>query len=117
MDLSTPPHELPTRLLAFILTLSMLGGLANYITRLRTGPLRTHWLLELVADLVYSLSAGLVVWYVATASQMCDYYAAALAIVAGHLGAKLFVQVQGLFHDWITARFPSGKGPGSMEEQ
>jgi hypothetical protein len=104
MDPSIPPDQLPPRLVAFITGLSLLGGLSHFLGQLRAGRHRSHWAIELAADLSYALAAGFLVWYAATAHQVNPYLIAALSITAGHLGAKLIWIIQAL----LLERFESG---------
>jgi hypothetical protein len=94
MDPSLPPDQLPPRIVAFIAGLSLLGGLSHFLGQLRAGRHRSHWAIELAADLAYALAAGFLVWYAATAHQVNPYLTAALSITAGHLGAKLIYVIQ-----------------------
>jgi uncharacterized membrane protein len=79
----------------------MLGGLAHFLDRVRKGELRAHWGLELACDSLYSLAAGLLVWYIAIATIGCQFMSAALAIVGGHLGARFIFMVQRVVVDRI----------------
>jgi hypothetical protein len=88
------PQELPLRTILLIIGLSMLGGLASFFERVRRQDLHAHWLLELVADILYSLAAGFSAWYLAIALGGCPYTAAAAAILAGHLGARWLILLQ-----------------------
>jgi len=94
MLIKPPPHDLPAKIVAFITGLSLLGGLSHFFDRATKGKLNAHWIIELAADILYSLSAGFTVWYAAEGANLCPYTAAALAIVGGHLGAKLMVVAQ-----------------------
>jgi uncharacterized membrane protein len=100
-DPSLGPDEVPLRVLLMVIALAMLGGLAHFLDRVRKGELRAHWGLELACDSLYSLAAGLLVWYIAVASIGCQFTAAALAIVGGHLGARFMFMVQRVVVDRI----------------
>jgi hypothetical protein len=93
-DPSLGPDEVPLKVILLIMGLAMLGGLAHFLDRVRKGDLRAHWGLELACDSLYSLAAGLLVWYIAIAADACQFTAAAMAIIGGHLGARFMFMVQ-----------------------
>jgi hypothetical protein len=118
MDPNLAPQDLPLRVIALVTGLSILGGLANFIGRLRQGTLRVHWFIELSGDVLYSLSAGFTVWYLAISTGMCEYSSAAMAIVAGHLGARLMFALQNAAIDralgWLDGK-KGNQSPGGTD--
>jgi len=94
MPPSIGPQDLPPKVIAFVIGLSMLGGMAHYMDRLRRGQLKAHWSIELAGDILYSLATGFTVWYFASASGTSEYISAGMAIVGGHLGARFMFMVQ-----------------------
>lgn len=94
MDPSVDPQDLPAKIVAFIIALSILGGLAHYTDRVRRGKLRAHWSLELLGDTLYSMASGFTLWYLAIGAGSSEYLAAGSAIVGGHLGARFMFMAQ-----------------------
>lgn len=88
------PHDLPAKVLGLVVGLSLIGGLAAYLERLRRHAFDDHWLLELATDVLYSVAAGFSAWYLVIGLIQQPYIAAAVAIAAGHLGARWMTLLQ-----------------------
>jgi len=109
-DPNLGPDEVPLKVILLVAGLAMLGGLAHFLDRIRKGDLRAHWALELACDTLYSLAAGLLVWYITIATVGCQFTAAAAAIVGGHLGARFMFMVQRVLVDRILDRLAADNG-------
>lgn len=116
MDPSLGPQDVPLKVVALIVGLSVLGGLTNFFSRLKNGTLRANWLIELLGDVLYSLSAGFCTWYLAISAGACEFCAASFAIIAGHLGARLMFALQSAMTDrvlsWLESRSDKARDNG-----
>ena len=113
MDPSFQSPVVPWHVIASVAALSMLGGLAHFLDRLRSNDLKANWIVELACDVLYSLATGFLFWYAVIAAGACGELAAAAAIIGGHLGAKFLFMVQDVLTNKVisllVARLNTGR--------
>lgn len=83
------PLEYPLKQYAFILALSLLGGLVGWYSKVRRGHLHVANLMALVGELATSALAGLLVFYLCEYLNVAPVLTAAVVGMAGHTGAKV----------------------------
>lgn len=88
MPFSHDPRSMPWRELAWVVAMAMLGGISSFANRVRNGQLEHHWAAEIIADSLYALAAGFMIYFMCISWGGTEYDAAALAILAGHFGAR-----------------------------
>jgi hypothetical protein len=67
---------------------AMLGGLANYLNRIKIAGFTRHWLIELISDLVYSAFSGLITYFICNAYEVGEMETIVLVGMSGHMGAR-----------------------------
>ena len=73
---------------AWVLLLSMWGGVANYIFKLRQSVLCCFSFAELLGDLVISGLTGLLTFYLCELAELPLLLTAALVGISGHMGSR-----------------------------
>jgi hypothetical protein len=84
----------PLRIISFVLGLTVISGVAAFVSRMRRQDMRIHWALELFGDVIYSVAAGFSAWYVTIGLIHEPWIAAAAAVVGGHMGARWMFLLQ-----------------------
>lgn len=85
---------------AWVGILSFWGGIANYISKVRKGDSRFN-LLEIFGEMIVSGFAGVMTFYVCSASGTPEVITAVAVGISGHMGARIITQIE----TWITNRF------------
>lgn len=73
----------------WVLGLSMLGGAASFVRRVRSGEAKYSNLIELIGELVVSAFAGLVTFFLCQSSKLDPMLTAAFIAISGHMGTRL----------------------------
>lgn len=90
---------------AWVSVLSIWGGAANYVRKVKQGESRFN-LLEIVGEIVVSGFAGVMTFYICEAVGTPQVVTAVSVGIAGHMGARIIAQLErwvsrkiGLHHD------------------
>lgn len=84
---------------AWVLVVSALGGIANYIRKVKAG--REFSIMEVVGDIVISAFAGVLTFWICELGGMPPLATAAFVGIAGHMGSRAIA----LLEDRIKRRF------------
>jgi hypothetical protein len=85
---------------AWVALLSFWGGIANYVSKVKRGDSRFN-LLEIFGEMIVSGFAGVMTFYICTASHTPEVVTAVAVGISGHMGARIITQIE----QWITRRF------------
>lgn len=96
--------QLPEISYLWLLILSIWGGTASYISRIRKNKMAFS-VIELVGEWAISGFAGVTTALLLSALHWDYVLIAAATGIAGHMGGRAI----GLLEHWLTHRFPSGK--------
>lgn len=88
MEIKDPSSIAPATY-AWVLVLSLWGGIAHHLRRQKAGLATRNFWLELLCDLTYSSFCGLLTFFLCEASQIAPMQTAAMVGVAGHMGSRL----------------------------
>lgn len=79
---------------AWVIALSAWGGLANYLSKVRSGHVARFNLTELIGDIAISGFTGLLTFWMCQASGFDELYTAVLVGVSGHMGARMIGKIE-----------------------
>lgn len=86
------PESYPLATYAWVIVLSVWGGVANFLRKCREGKARAFNIVEFIGEVVSSALAGLITFFLAESSHINQVMTAAMVAVSGHMGTRL------LFH-------------------
>ena len=93
----------------WVILLSVWGGLANYIRKVRVGVTARFSFTELIGELVTSGLAGLITFWLCEAADTDPMISAALIAISGHMGARIIFHLENV----IEHKF---KGMGGSDD-
>lgn len=73
----------------WVIGLSILGGTASFVRRVRNGEARYSNIVELVGELVVSAFAGLVTFFLCQSAHLDGALSAAFIAISGHMGTRI----------------------------
>lgn len=85
---SKDPLNYPLKQYLFILSISLLGGLVGWYSKVRKGQLQATNLMALIGELCTSALSGLLAFYVCEYLNFAPVLTAAIVGVAGHMGTR-----------------------------
>ena len=86
----------------WVIGLSVLGGVVNFMRKLQTGHARMFNLVELIGELVTAGFSGVITFYLFTQAGFDPLLTAAAVGVSGHMGSRALFLAEG----WLTRMFP-----------
>jgi len=86
---------------AWVLLLSVWGGVVNFIQRLKRGEAKAHNIVELIGEVVISAFVGIVTFYLCELSAFPQILTAALVAVSGHMGTRSLFFFEGVLEKII----------------
>jgi drug/metabolite transporter (DMT)-like permease len=72
----------------WVLLLAGLGGVVNFVRRIREGESNKWNLAELIGEIATSAFAGLITFYLCEAANISHLIGAALVGISGHMGSR-----------------------------
>lgn len=90
------PLAYPLKQYAFILTISVVGGLVNYFRRARNGDIPTLGIAGLVGELATSAFVGVLTFWACEFFNAPPLVTAGLAGLAGHMGGNAIVWAEAI---------------------
>lgn len=89
----------------WVVVLSMWGGLAGYVSKLKKGIITRFSLAEVIGDIVVSGFVGVMTFFICESAGVPQIVSAALIGISAHMGSRaLFVfesAAERLFQRWI----------------
>lgn len=96
------PTTFPILTYAWVLGLSIMGGFAAFMRKLKDGSARVFNFVEFIGEVVTSAFAGLITFYLCEASHLDRMLSAALVGIAGHMGSRAIY----LLEKFLSDKFP-----------
>jgi hypothetical protein len=96
------PSNIPLITYAWVIGLSIMGGVVNFIRKLQTGHARVFNLLEFIGEIVTAGFTGVITFYLFTNANVDPLMTAAAVGISGHMGSRALM----LFESWLTRQFP-----------
>jgi len=93
LDVNKAPQDFGYVTYLWVLLLSIWGGVANYIGKLKDGTSRFS-LMEIFGEVVVSGFAGLMTYYICYAVHTPEVISAVAVGVSGHMGARIITQFE-----------------------
>ena len=101
----------PTFIWCWVIGLSILGGLAAFIRKMKDNPKDTPvaiLLLKLSGELTVAIFAGVLTFFLCQAWNLSSNYTAVFVAISGHLGGKAIDGISGI---WLTfLKSQNGRG-------
>lgn len=79
---------------AWVIGLSVWGGLVNYISKIKSGEIARFNITELVGDVCISAFAGVLTFWMCEISGFDELWTAVLVGIGGHMGARLIGKLE-----------------------
>lgn len=95
------PEHVPSSTYLWVLIWSGLGGLASFLQRVRNNEIRHGFVVEFIADTIYSAFAGVMAFFLCQHMQYDDMLTAIIIGISGHMGARAIISLE----QSITERF------------
>lgn len=92
----------------WVVGLSLLGGVASFYAKVKSGQARPFNLTELIGELVTSAVAGLVTFMLCKWAKVDDWLMAALVAISGHMGSRAIFMLERHFERWVERTFGQG---------
>jgi hypothetical protein len=86
---------------AWVIGLSMLGGTASFVGRVRSGEAKYSNIIELIGELVVSAFAGLVTFFLCRTANFDEMLTAAFIAISGHMGTRIIFK----FEAYLVKKF------------
>ena len=84
---------------AWVALLSFWGGVANYVSKVKTGTSRFN-LMEIFGEIIVSGFAGVMTFYICAAFHTPEVLSAVAVGISGHMGARIITQ----FEVWVSKK-------------
>lgn len=101
---------------AWVVALSMWGGLASFFRKLREGKVRPFNISELVGELVVSGLAGIITFFLCEWSNTSQLLSAALVGISGHMGSRAMFAMEGIFAKKFEVQVPPQDKPQAPQQ-
>jgi hypothetical protein len=82
------PTTFPIITYVWVFGLSIMGGFAAFMRKLKAGDARMFNFVEFIGEVVTSAFAGLITFYLCEAAKLDSMLSAALVGIAGHMGSR-----------------------------
>mgnify|MGYP001157479394 CR=1 FL=1 len=79
---------------AWVLALSMWGGIVNYISKIKSGDIARFNITELIGDIFVSGFTGLLTFWMCQAAGFGELLTAVFVGVSGHMGARMIGKLE-----------------------
>lgn len=93
-DVHKAPEDFTFVTYLWVALLSIWGGVANYVGKLKRGDSRFN-ILEIFGEMLVSGFAGLMTFYVCYAVHTPEVVTAVAVGISGHMGARIITQLEG----------------------
>lgn len=85
----------------WVFGLSLLGGAASFVRRVRNGQSKYSNIVELIGELVVSSFAGLVTFFLCQSAGFDGALSAAFIAISGHMGTRVIFK----FESYLVRKF------------
>jgi len=85
----------------WVIGLSLLGGAASFVRRVRSGQAKYSNIVELIGELVVSAFAGLVTFFLCRTANFDEELSAAFIAISGHMGTRIIFK----FESYLVRKF------------
>lgn len=98
---------------AWVFGISILGGVVNFVRKVRDGETRAFRFTEFLGEIVTSGFAGLITFYLCKAGGIGELMTAVFVGVAGHMGSRAIFRLERFVERWFDSRAgaPAGVPP------
>lgn len=86
----------------WVFGLAILGGIVNFMRKIKQGSARAFNVVELIGEIVTSAFAGVLTFWLCENASISPLVTAALVGISGHMGSRALY----LFEDFLKSKFP-----------
>lgn len=94
------PHDFSYITYLWVVILSVWGGIANYVGKVKKGHSKFN-ILEIFGEMLVSGFAGLMTFYICYAVDTPEVVTAVAVGISGHMGARIITQLE----KWVASKF------------
>ena len=87
---------------AWVFMLAIMGGVVNFMHKLKTGHTRVFNFVEFIGELVTSAFAGVITFWLCENAGISPLMTAAFVGVSGHMGSRAIFMLE----NWLKEKFP-----------
>jgi hypothetical protein len=88
---------------AWVFMLAILGGIVNFMHKLKAGHTRVFNFVEFIGELVTSAFAGVITFWLCENAGISPLMTAAFVGVSGHMGSRAIFMLE----NWLKEKFPA----------
>jgi LydA holin phage, holin superfamily III len=88
---------------AWVFMLAILGGVVNFMHKLKAGHTRVFNFVEFIGELVTSAFAGVITFWLCENAGISPLMTAAFVGVSGHMGSRAIFMLE----NWLKEKFPA----------
>ena len=88
---------------SWVFGLAILGGVVNFMRKIKQGSARAFNVVELIGEIVTSAFAGVLTFWLCENASISPLITAALVGISGHMGSRALF----LFEDFLKSKFPT----------
>ncbi len=102
----------------WVFFLSSMGGIANYVRKVKMKIVERVSIVELIGELFISAFSGLITYFLCVSAGIDEFLMAALVGVSGHMGSRVIFIFEELFKQKFNIRkdFDSIQAQKNMDE-
>jgi hypothetical protein len=99
------PSNIPSITYAWVIMLSLLGGIASFMQKLKEGHTRVFNVIELIGECCVSALVGIITFFLCESADISRMKSAALVAISGHMGSKAMKLLEGV----LSKSIPTSK--------
>lgn len=97
------PSNIPLLTYAWVLMLSLLGGIASFMQKLKAGHTRVFNVVEFIGECFVSALVGMITFFLCESAEISHMKSAALVAISGHMGSKAMKLLEGFLSKNLTS--------------
>lgn len=97
MPFGKSPLSYDASVYLYVLGISALAGIVNYIGKINQGRSKLFCIWELIGEVITSVFVGIMTFYICEAAKIDQLYSAALIGLTSHMGTRAIILGQRFF--------------------
>lgn len=99
--------SIPLLTYAWVVLISVAGGVANFYRKMREGAARPFNLNEFIGECAISGFVGVITFWICKAGGVNEFLTAAAVGITGHMGSRAIFALEKFLERWLAARSPT----------
>jgi len=96
------PSNIPLLTYSWVLMLSLLGGIASFMQKLKAGHTRVFNIVEFIGECCISALVGMITFFLCESADVSRMKSAALVAISGHMGSKAMKLLESILSKNLT---------------